>query len=869
MDKTKNKIKLNGTWRMSGHDENNNKISVLGTVPGTVYSVLAENNMLPGGGENDIFFGNNADKAAWIENEEWIFERDFDFCFTDKVKKVEIELNGLDTYCEISINDSVIGSCNNANLCYTFDISEYIKNGKNTIKIKFLPPVEQDSRFIQRDYRGAFSGQRMYTRRMQCTYGWDWVNRFVDMGIWRDVTIYINRYVKIDCLNARLNGITPKGAVMELYLKGRHDKKFFDGAFKDRSYHFETSPMVCFTVNDPDGKEIYKQEMLFREEVITDYVTVENPKLWFPAGYGESYLYTLTAEVKDDCGRVITEKTVQFGIRDISVVEKLDEKDSEAYKTAEKMFELMVDKSAGENEFASFDLYINNVRIICKGANWVPANPFPGNVSADKYKNLIRLAKDGNMNMLRVWGGGCFEDEEFYNLCDRYGIMVQQDFLMACGNYPYSDDFIEDPTEDEALFVENLRNETEQNVQRLVSHPSIVWWNGDNENQSAGNLNLINNARRISNEVTAPILRKYDGKRRFFPSTPWGGSCNNSPARGLCHYTGYLHKYSDFIENTDMTGYVEFFGSFIARFANETPVLSCPTESTVKKFLPPEEMTAESFDGYIYHTKNHPDERYKNFGLFNHIDTGAKKLFGDFKNGSDRIYKMGILGYEWTRSLMEAIRRREDYTSGNIFWMYNDCWPALGWSMVDYYGTPKAAYYAMKRTSAEVTASVACEDSRVVINISNDGIEPKDARVKLNLVSGEGVLYSEEMTAQIAAGGLVKLTPKNMEKFILGDNKQGAVIVCDVMCGGGQDRAFYSAVTPSKLNLSRANVIMERKDKKIKLKTDKLAIFVWLDGDYVFSDNCFMLLPGEEKEIAVEESFEHSSDNISLHWLNS
>ena len=218
---------------------------------------------------------------------------------------------------------------------------------------------------------------------------------------------------------------------------------------------------------------------------------------------------------------------------------------------------------------------------------------------------------------------------------------------------------------------------------------------------------------------------------------------------------------------------------------------------------------------------------------------------------------------------MEAIRRREDYTSGNIFWMYNDCWPALGWSMVDYYGTPKAAYYAMKRTSAELTASVTCEDSRVVINISNDGIEPKDARVKLNLLCGESVVYSEEMTAQIAAGGLVKLAPKNVEKFILSDNKQGAIIVCDVMCGGGQDRAFYSAVNPSKLNLSKANVIMERKDKKIKLKTDKLAMFVWLDGDYVFSDNCFMLLPGEEKEIAVEESFEHSSDNISLHWLNS
>lgn len=874
-----NTINLNGKWIMKGVDKFDNQISVPVTVPCTVHQGLAENNMLFDGvckntdtqDLSEVFYGDNADKVGWIEDKEWIFEREFDVKLNESIKKLEIEFKGLDTYCEIYINNKLLAACKNMHIVHTFDILDYVADGKNTLKVKFLPPVKEDEKCIQRDYNGAFSGKRLYTRRMQCTYGWDWVNRFVTMGIFGDVTLHINRFVKIDCLKAELKGLTAAGAAMELYIKGDIDKKFFDGAFKDRSYHFEKSPMICFSVCDPDGNEIYNTEMLFAEDVITDYLTIENPRLWYPTGYGESPVYTLSAKIKDENGIVITEKTVNFGIRGVCIVEKFDKEGSKTYKKAEDMFNLLIKKDKEENEFASFDLYVNGVRIICKGANWVPADPFPGNVSYNKYDALLSLVKEGNMNMLRIWGGGIFEDDEFYNLCDKYGIMIQQDFLFACGNYPYCDEYLEDPTPEEFDFVENIKAETEQNVQRLVSHPSIMWWNGNNENETAGNANLLNNARRIAGNVSAPILRKYDGHRRFFMSSPWGGSYNNSPSKGLYHGTGYLDLYFDFIKETDMVGYAEHFGKFISRFSNENPILSCPTESSVKRFLPESEMTTDSFDGYIYHTKNHPDDKYKEFGLFHHMDMGGKKLFGDFKDGKDRTYKMGILGYEWARTVMEGVRSNEDFTSGNIFWMFNDCWPALGWSIVDYYGTPKAAYYGMKKTSAKVCSAIKYNNNEVEVCISNDGTEEKTAKVVLSVVNSNEVEYFEECTIQLASQSRTTVKPKNNEKFTFDDtNKDTKIIVCDVVGDDFEDRTYYTHVVPGKLKLDGADVNVQvlKDSKEVILKSDKLALFVWMDGDYIFSDNCLMLLPGEEKKVTFKESFDHLTDDIKVMWLN-
>lgn len=846
------KMLLTGKWECSGRNRNGEEIAFPVTVPGTVHTGMIENGLLP-----DIFYNKNADDCMWIEHNKWVFTKEFEFDFTEETKKAEIEFKGLDTYCNVYLNGKKLGFCENMHLTYTLSVLEYLRRGKNVLKLEFLPPSEQEASAAYGIIDGAFASDRMFTRRMQCTYGWDWVPRLVTMGIWREVTLYVNRFVKIDCLRADLRGLNSYGASMEIYLRGTHDKKYFPDAFFRYFPHLAYSPMVRFTVKSPDGSVIYSHKKLFRESLELEYFTVENPKLWYPNGYGESPLYELSAVITDENDTVIDEKTVRFGIRNIEIIEIPDKEGNKSYETAVRCFnEFSKNNEPRENEFSSFEPVINNIRINCKGGNWVPADPFPGNVPHSKLESLIRLAHDAGINMLRVWGGGYYESDDFYDLCDKYGIMVQQDFMMACGTYPYDDDTLEEHAEERRHFVELFKEECEQNVMRLASHPSIVWYNGDNENQISQGENYINNSRRLSNEITLNVIRKYDSNRRFFSSTPWGGSGFNSPSKGLCHATGFLGYYIDYIRNENMEDYYDYFGAKITRFANETPVLSGASICSLKKFIPNDEMNVDSCESFEYHTKTHP--YYKEFTFFDCIETAARKIFGEFRSAEDRMYKMNILGYEWVRSVMENFRRRPDFSSGNIFWMYNDCWPALGWSLVDYYGVPKAAYYSMARTSKSLTASVIKDKDKIKLFVSNDSQFDTEGEGKLYYVNSDEILkcISYDFTVHANTAECVKILDVTDD-----------ILVFDIKYENGTDRAFYLPALPGKLNLKKADIIMERKDESIILKSDKLALFVVLDGEFVFSENCLILLPGEEKSIGLKKTIDNSSEDISVFHL--
>lgn len=851
-----NQLNLNGTWQCFGNDEANNPIQFNLTIPGTVHSGMIENNLI-----KDIFYSKNADKYMWIENKNWMFIKEFDYKKQDDLKLAELEFCGLDTYCNIFLNDTKIAFCDNMHITYTIDVTKHIRDGKNTLKLEFLSPAAQVKDYEYGICHGAFAVDRMFTRRMQCTYGWDWCHRLVTMGIWRDVTLYTNRLVKIDCLNAKLESLTKFGANMELYIDGTHHHEFFPDAFFTYMPHEATSPMVMFTVTSPDGEKLYSCKKLFREAVTTDYITIENPQLWYPNGYGESPLYTLSAEVSDENGNIIDEKTIQFGIRDINIVQIPDKKDSETYKKAKQKFnEFLPQIEPSENEFCSFIVTVNGDRTYCRGGNWVPANPFPANVSYEKLESLIKLAHNAGINMLRVWGGGYFECDDFYNLCDKYGILVQQDFLMACGTYPYSDDYIEPQPPEYAHFTELYKIECEHNIKRLVSHPSIAWFNGDNENQMSGNENSVNNSRRLSNTIVAPLIGKYDGTRKFFTSSPWGGSHFNSPAKGMFHATGFLDFYLSYIKNNSMDDYIKYFGSGISRFANETPVMSSIAISSLRKFIPENEMTIDSFDCFDYHTKNHPAKAYKDFHLFDHIDLAAKKIFGDFKSDTDRLLKMNLLGYEWIRAIMESYRRNSDFTSGNLFWMYNDCWPAIGWSMVDYYCVPKTAYYAMKRTSQKICTSIIKEDGKIKVYVSNCGNSDEKVSGKLYFTDSKHIKKTFDFEFLSASDSSQIAMECDYEACIL--------VVCDIYADSNTDRTFYSDVKPGLLNLEPAKITFEKTENSVTLTTDNLAMFITLDGEAVFSDNAFLLLPGETKTVTVKKALGATSDSVEVYSLN-
>jgi len=853
---------LNGQWKVSGVDKDGMPISFPAKIPGTVHTAMMECGLI-----NDLYYGDNAEKYKWIEYSHWTFEREFDVCKYSDTKRLELEFSGLDTYATVYLNGVEILKADDMHLAYTVDVTDLAHNGINTLKIDFAPTKEYADKAEMPVIRGAFAQDRFFIRRMQCTYGWDWVRRFVTVGIWRDVTLYRDRTVKIQCLKASLKGMIGKDANMELFINTDVLKKEFHDTYIKRGQHYSTAPMAHITVKDPDGNVIYKENKLIREEDMYDYVTVKNAKLWYPAGYGEQPLYDFEVAVSNGFGEVITEKSIKFGIRDVQIVEEFDAPNSKEEKIAKAQFEkFFSDNEIQPNDCASFTLYVNGVKIFCKGGNWVPADPFPGNVSEEKYEELIRTFAKGNMNMFRVWGGGIFEEDIFYSLCDKYGIMIQQDFLSACGRYPYDDEDLEGDLPYEAYVSDQMKREAEYNIKRIMYHPSIMWWNGDNENIMWWNDDFINNARRISLGINRPIVKRLDPERRYFASSPSLGSVNNVPSRGFHHATGFCDRFMDPIVNTDMDNYMEVFEGALSRFANETPVIGGMGMCNLKRFMSESDMAIGEKEIFDYHTPNPPALTFKKHSLFTRIDLGGEKIFGEFKSTEDRIYKQCLVGYEWARSVTEYYRRNKWFASGLLFWMYNDCWPGLGWSMVDYYLTPKHTYYAMKRTCKPLISTIHINDGKAVVTVCNDSLIKYDIKGKLYIVNND-----KGITKAIDFDGSID---KNISKEVFtydvsditfdGDN----VIICDIISGDITDRSFYLGVKPAKLNFKKAKVKMEIKGDKVALKTDKTAFFVALDGEYNFSENVIMLLPDEETTITMEKSYKADTEDITLMWLN-
>lgn len=817
---------LNDHWRCQG-----GQYDFMCTVPGTVHSGLMENGLV-----DDWFWRDNAAKYEWIGKQSWTFSRRFSVTAQEAGMPAELSFDGLDTYAAIYLNGELLGKTDDMFLAYRFDISGKLRPGENQLELHFTPP---DDAVKGKDFTtvsGPFNGTtRLYVRRMQCTFGWDWVHYFVTMGIWKDVHLTLGHTASIESLHAATKAVDPFGAAVELLLETRCSTQ---------------EPVDArLTVQSPDGDIVWSHQRRVVEPVRADEITIEQPALWYPAGYGAQPLYTLRAELTTQDGALLDAQEIRFGIRTLRIVQQNDKPGSRQEAMAKAMYARFVDCPAGENEFMSFTPIVNGLPILCLGANWVPAEPFPGSVTREKYHHLLQLAHEGNCNMLRVWGGGYFEDDAFYSRCDELGILVTQDFLMACGNYPSFD----------AHFCKQYEAECIQAVKRLRHHACLAWWTGDNENQMSSNDNSINNARQLA-AIAGQVVRQYDPQRTFFLSSPVGGSDYKSPAKGTTHYTAYLDYFMHYIRNNDMTEYAAHFAGALGRFANETPVLCGVSRSSLEQFMTSDDLMArEMFD---FHTKNHPAEEYREVHLFDHLQLMADKLFGQAQTTEQRIHRLSFAGYEWIRTIMESARRNMDFCRGNLFWMFNDCWPAVGWSMVDYYGIPKGSWYAMKRTAQPTMVSIEAADGKLHAVVSNIGAATATGSGRLYLQGSEATDIQEfQFTVEPEQSIAVATIPATVPK--------GSVVLCDITTQNGQrDRARYWPSTPVLQAFPEANVTLRRADGGCIVETDHLALGVSLDGEYVFEDNFFELLPGEQRYIACRPVYQQKKDTICLTWLN-
>ena len=680
-------VTLNGEWRLSGKpQESSEKPLVLkAQVPGCVQLDLSREGYLP----KDLYLGENIKETEKFEDWEWQYERTF--TAPEERENVFMVFEGVDCIAEYFINGEKIGESENMLIEHEFEIGKYLKDGENTVTVNIKSSVVA-AHYAEYDINSALSWGNKSTetalRRPPHSYGWDIMPRAVTAGLWRDVRlevrdkIYFSQlFFKTSLNNCRI--------VYELNCKWS-DFKNVELAFKG-SCGEDSVFDIRFPVNH--GK-------------ISGYgMEINNPKLWWPYGYGEPNIYDVTAQIYKD-GELIHEEKTHFGLRTVT----LDRTDT----------------TDGKN--GQFRFLINGVEIMCKGSNWVPMDAFHSR-DAERYEKALELVKDIGCNILRCWGGNVYEDHEFFDFCDRNGIMIWQDFTMACRIYPETEDF------KRLLFEEAVKV-----VRKLRNHPSIILWSGDNEVDQLISTIYDPNQNTLTREVLPTAVRLNDFGRPYLASSPFvstkvyesrNGDAINSPNLPEDHLWGPRDYYKS-----------DFYKQNMAHFVSETGYFGCPSLESLKKFITAEKLWPYYNSEWILHSSDQDGNDFR----VKQMEKQVKQLFGEIpQNPEDFIIASQISQAEAKKYFIERIRVGRPNKTGVIWWNLLDGWPQMSDAVVDYYYDKKIAYGYIKRSQAPfVIAADEISDWTLPIYACNDTLEKKSGSFTVKDAETDEVLFKSD-----------------------------------------------------------------------------------------------------------------------------
>lgn len=815
-------VDLSGTW--SAYSEKTGAFTA--HVPGCVHTDLATAGKI----DPDFFWRDKAKDLTWIENEDFTYEKTFEIPKNMETENAILFFECLDTYATVLLNQKPIGETDDMFRTWSFPVGTLLKEGENILTVRFRSPIREVKDKPARS--GAFTTERLWSRREQCTYGWDWVYRFVTCGIQRNCYILVpesthTKKVYIHTIGADSESAQLRIIVITSIIQG--------GA----SFIAE--------VLNPDGKAVWTSTHYCEEDIFTEYADIPKPRLWYPTGYGEQPLYRLRiTAVSGDRSEVFE---TFFGIRTVRLLQIPDAPGSEEERICK---ELQASESGRQYDFnektSSFLLSVNGKKIFCRGANWVPCDPFICNETDERITELLETAKEAGVNMLRVWGGGVFEKDFFYDECDRLGIAVTQDFLMACGNYP----------EEEPDFLCKISAEAKDAALRLRNHPCLMWWSGDNENAVLGDSSMKQyTGRSVAMKAIAPVLRRFDSERYFLPSSPYGGSRYASKTVGTTHNTQFLGLFLPYIWDSDLSDYRTIYLDYRARFVAEEPSFGAVSPSSLKKFMTEEDIFGNSMEEDkeaipYFHTQTNPGLPHE---LLDYAVRFAEKLFGAFTDGEDRLYKLRYLQNEWVRLSFEQARRYAFFQSGVIYWMWNDCWPSFaGWSFIDWYGRPKDALFSFRRCAAPVMLS--SEKREGCLKGFLCSTDEKQLRVRITVstwnIQTSKLLDKKELN--------LTAEPNSVLSFDAGDiPARDQLTILDLYNEKNDlmDRTWYREGVPSIRRCDALSASVEETGRGsgiLTVESEQLLFAVFPEGDAVFSDSGFLMLPGERKEIAFRKA---------------
>ncbi len=788
---------LSGQWTFR---QLNNNEWLPATVPGGVHTDLLALGRIP-----DPFVADNEKQVQWIGDTDWEYRTTFKASpELLKESKQFLVCDGLDILAEVSLNGKLLGRTNNMYRQWKWDVTGSLKE-TNEIHIIFRAPVAfiTERQKVKPLWGGGDIPGGPHLRKAPCQWGWDWAPKLPPIGIWKDIRIEGYSTAKFE----------------DVHVRQKHNagEVTVSATAKVEAWKKELLTMTMTLVAPNGTSQTTRVEVAGKTEAV---IGVNDPQLWWPNGYGEQNLYQLKITLETETS-TLDLREYQIGLRRIELKQEPDE--------------------WGE----SFTFVVNGVPVFAKGADWIPADSFPTRITDTHLDYLLQSAADAHMNMLRVWGGGLYESESFYNLCDCLGILVWQDFTFACGVYPEDDDF-----------AENVRIEAIENVRRLRHRASLALWCGNNEMEQGWadwkwnkpedpiNQRLKMGYDRMYHRLLPAVVASEDPDTVYWPSSASSGipfAEPNGMQRGDMHYWDVWHGRKPF------TAYRTQFPRFMSEFGFQ----ALPPYKTIQTYAAPEDQNMTS---YIM-------EHHQRSGSGNGLMIGQMTdTFRMPKNFESLVYLSMLLQAEGIRYGVEHWRRNRHRVSGTLIWQLNDCWPVASWSSLDYFGRWKALHYAAKRFYAPVLLSVEDDGTRMSIHVTSDLTKEWQGLVhwRLEDVNGNVILSSEQrIIARLLAD-----TP--IQAFDFADkvddsNKRNLVFVVELYQGDEKLATSVSCFAPIKhlaLKQPELKVDVELKDGTLifNVSAKSLARFVELalEGvDIVFSDNYFDVPAGQSVKVTA------------------
>ncbi len=809
-------IKLNQDWEFYSAIYNK---SFKAKVPGSVHTDLFQNELIP-----NPYFGTNENNLQWIDTLEWIYIKSFNKPTNlNPDDNIELYFKGLDTYADVYLNDSLLFSANNMFIPLKTKISHSALKNSNELKI-ILNPIENEENKQYSKLPYELPGEeRVVTRKAAHHYGWDWGPKYVTSGIWQDIEMHIWNIAKINKLDYTIEKLDSELAVINMNASIESSRDFTGNIKLNTPQDLQYS---IKNISIKKGTHNYSFQ-----------IEIKNPQLWWTHNLGKPFLYHFNIQLFDE-KQAIDSHTLNIGLKTIELVKEKDNK--------------------GE----SFYFKLNGTPVFMKGANYIPQSSFPGSVSDNEYKKIISDAKSANMNMLRVWGGGIYEKDIFYDLCDEEGILIWQDFMFANAMYPA-----------DSSFIKNIQKEAKFQVERLNTHPCIAIWCGNNEMDEAwhnwgwsanysktDSAEIWNNYELIFHHILPSIVNEENQETPYTSSSPLFGRGNpRSSFEGDNHYWYVWHDAYDF----------DWYNKVTGRFMSEFGFQSFPGIETIEYF---DTSLNKNIDSEIIlaHQKHHKG----NF-LINHYMQDYYPVPNKFE---DFIYVSQLLQAEGIRTGILAQRRAKPFCMGSLYWQLNDCWPAISWSSIDYLGNWKALHYFAKQDFKNVILSPYLHHDTLDIFAVSDTLTNLNLNIEISLIDFNGKIINSENTPFT----LTKNSSNQINKIILSDfiesNSPDQCFAIIHLKNNDQvmdSRTFYFT-QPKNLKLSVFE--LDTQFKKVEegyeiiLNSKRLIknLYIHMPQNGFLNNNYFDLIPGEEKKVffKTKEKIDDIENMIEFNSLN-